>query len=289
MFKLENLAAYGRLIRFERPIGTLLVLWPCLWGLWLAAGTFPSLENVLIFAVGAFVMRSAGCAINDYADRHIDGKVERTRQRPLATGEISEGEALGIFAILIVVAFGLVLMTNTKTVLLAFAGLGLAALYPFTKRFFHSPQLVLGAAFAWPIPMAFSAETNNLPSSLWLLFAATFLWIVVYDTYYAMADRADDLKIGVNSTAILFGHADLVICAILQLCVLLLLVVVGRQFACGGWYYAGLLAAALLFVYQNLLVQKRAPEQCFKAFLNNNYVGMAIFTGILLDHWPAGY
>jgi len=279
----QNLPAYARLIRLDRPIGTLLVLWPALWSLWFAAGGFPDLKNLLVFSAGAFVMRSAGCAINDYADRHVDGGVERTRGRPLATGEITSREALAVFGILVAIAFLLVLATNLRTVGLATIGLAIAAVYPFLKRFTNLPQIGLGLAFAWPVPMAFSAQSQQMPAVLWLLFLATALWIVAYDTFYAMVDRDDDLRVGIKSTAILFGAADTLICGLLQACFLLLMVVVGRQFGAGGWYYLGLLAAAILFATQQWRVRTRARDACFRAFLDNNYVGMAIFAGIALD------
>ena len=280
----HKLPAYARLVRLNRPIGTLLVMWPALWSLWLAAGGMPDLKNLLIFIAGAFVMRSAGCAINDYADRDFDGKVERTRERPLATGEITGKEALAVFGLLVAIAFLLVLATNQRTVLLALLGLVIASAYPFLKRVTHWPQLGLGIAFAWPVPMAFSAQAEEIPPAAWLLFFATALWIVVYDTFYAMVDRNDDLVAGIKSTAILFGPADTVICGLVQVSFLLLLIIVGRQFGCGAWYYLGLLAAGALFAAQQARLRSRQREACFRAFLDNNYVGMAIFAGIALDY-----
>ena len=278
------LHAYGQLMRLDRPIGILLLLWPTLWSLWLAARGMPSLKNLLIFSLGCVLMRSAGCVINDYADRHFDGRVKRTRLRPLATGLVSPGEALLLFAALCVFAFMLVLMTNTLTLQLSFGGLLLAIIYPFMKRITHMPQVVLGAAFAWSIPMAFAAESAGLDRSIWLVYLAVVLWALVYDTFYAMVDREDDLKIGVKSTAILFADADRAITAILQALFLLAMVLVGRRFEFHLYYFSSLLAVALLFGYQQWLIRDRKPEPCFRAFLNNNYVGLAIFIGILAEY-----
>jgi 4-hydroxybenzoate polyprenyltransferase len=275
---------YLRLMRLDRPIGILLLLWPTLWALWLAAEGIPSLKNLLIFSLGVLVMRSAGCVINDYADRHIDGHVKRTKARPLASGEATETEALGLFAALCGLAFFLVLFTNWLTVFLSLGGLLLAACYPFMKRYTHLPQVVLGAAFSWSVVMAFAAQTNSLPSKIWLLYIAVVVWTVVYDTFYAMVDRDDDLKIGVKSTAILFGDADIVITASLQAFVILILVMIGQNFSLGWLYYLGVAAAAGLFVYQQKLIKNREREPCFKAFLNNNWVGLAVFVGIFLDY-----
>ena len=279
----ERFHLYLRLIRFERPIGTLLLLWPTWWGLWLASAGRPSIANLLIFSAGVFLMRSAGCAVNDYADRHIDAHVERTRERPLASGLISEAEALLIAAGLALCALVLVLQTNELTVWLSLAGIVIAATYPFMKRHTHLPQIGLGIAFSWGIPMAFAAEQNAVPASAWLVFCAALTWSVVYDTFYAMVDRADDLKLGVKSTAILFGEADRFITAALQVLVLVLLALVGREFALGPVYFAGLFAGGLLCVYQQWLISERKREGCFAAFLNNNLFGFAIFAGIAGD------
>ena len=229
-------------------------------------------------------MRSAGCVINDFADRNIDAHVKRTADRPLATGRLTSRQALVFFGLLCAVAFGLVLLTNTLTIMLSFAALLLTTCYPFMKRYTHFPQVVLGAAFSFSIPMAFSAATNSLPQPLWLLYIATLLWIVVYDTFYAMVDRDDDLKIGVKSTAILFAEDDKRITGLLQACVLFVMVLTGAQFQLGYWFYLSLIGAAGLFVYQQQLIKERQRERCFQAFLNNNYVGMIIFIGIVLNY-----
>lgn len=280
----ERLPHYLKLMRVDRPIGTYLVLWPTLWALWLAAGGFPDWDILLIFVLGVFLMRAAGCVINDFADRRIDAHVRRTRERPFATGAVTEREALILFALLCLIAFGLVLLTNRLTVLLSLGAVVLAAVYPFTKRYTHFPQIVLGAAFAWAIPMAFAAQTGALPPTLWLLYIAVLLWTTAYDTYYAMVDRDDDLKIGVKSTAVLFGEDDRAIVGLLQGSVIFVLVLAGVQFKLGFLYYVGLAAAAALFVHQQRLTRERQREQCFRAFLNNNYVGMAIFGGIFFHY-----
>jgi len=280
--------AYLQLIRFDRPIGTLLLLWPTLWALWLAAGGVPPLHLLLIFTLGTFLMRSAGCIINDLADRKFDGAVQRTRERPLVTGLVGPGEALALCAVLGLIAFVLVLFTNTLTILLSFAGVALAACYPFMKRHTHLPQLVLGAAFSWGIPMAFAAVRGELPAILWLVFVANLLWTVAYDTEYAMVDREDDIKIGIKSTAILFGDMDRSMVGVLQLLTAMSLFLVGLRFELGLWYYLGLLLACGLFFYQQKLIRERQPEGCFKAFLNNNWVGAAIFAGLFLDFWGRG-
>ena len=278
--KLKN---YAILMRLHKPIGSLLLLWPTLWSLWLAAKGMPSLKNLLIFTMGVFVMRSAGCVINDFADRKIDGKVKRTQDRPLATGAVSSKEAIILFLLLCLLAFGLVLQTNLLTIQLSAGGLLLACCYPFMKRYTHLPQVFLGAAFAWGIPMAYAAETGTIPHHIWLVYLAVVLWTVVYDTFYAMVDRDDDLKIGVKSTAILFGDQDRFITGILQLLTLYSLHLVGKRFELGDYYNIAIGVAALLFVYQQWLIRYRSREACFKAFLNNNWVGMAIFVGIASD------
>ncbi|WP_375056341.1 4-hydroxybenzoate octaprenyltransferase [Zobellella sp. DQSA1] len=274
--------AYMALARLDKPIGSLLLLWPTLWAIWIAAEGRPSLWVLLVFVAGVFAMRSAGCVINDYADRHIDGHVKRTQARPLPAGELTERQALGFFTLLVGISFLLVLTTNALTVQLAFAGLGWAALYPFMKRYTHLPQLFLGIAFSWAIPMAFAAQANSLPMGLWLLFAANLAWTVAYDTMYAMVDRDDDLRIGVKSTAILFGRRDKLMVGLLQLVTLLLLAATGLTFALAAPFYWGLLAAAALFVYQQRLIRYRERTACFQAFLNNNYAGMAVFAGLVL-------
>lgn len=274
--------AYMALSRLDKPIGTLLLLWPTLWAVWIAGQGQPSPWVLVVFVVGVFAMRSAGCVINDYADRHIDGHVKRTVGRPLPTGELTERQALGFFALLVVISFLLVLTTNSLTIKLSVAGLGWAALYPFMKRYTHLPQLFLGIAFSWAIPMAFAAQGNSLPAGLWLLFAANLTWTIAYDTMYAMVDRDDDLKIGVKSTAILFGKQDKLIVGLLQLTTLLLLVAAGLTFALGSLFYWSLLGCAGLFVYQQRLIRDRERMPCFSAFLNNNFVGMLVFIGIVL-------
>lgn len=274
---------YALLMRLHKPIGSLLLLWPTLWSLWLAAKGVPSLKNLLIFTLGVFLMRSAGCVINDFADRKIDGKVKRTQDRPLATGAVSSAEAIILFLVLCLLAFGLVLQTNMLTIQLSVGGLLLAFCYPFMKRYTHLPQVVLGAAFAWGIPMAYAAETGTIPHNIWLVYLAVVLWTLVYDTFYAMVDRDDDLKIGVKSTAILFGEQDRFITGILQLLTLYTLYLVGSRFELGTYYQVSLGVAALFFAYQQWLIRYRAREACFKAFLNNNWVGMTIFIGIAAD------
>ena len=279
-----KLNALLQLIRFDKPIGTLLLLWPTLWALWLAAGGIPDLDLLVIFALGCFLMRSAGCIVNDYADRHVDGAVARTQHRPLVTGALTPREALLFFGVLLLLAFGLVLMTNVLTIGLSFIAVLLASTYPFMKRYTHLPQVVLGAAFSWSIPMAFAAQTGELPEALWLLYLANLLWTVMYDTEYAMVDREDDLKIGIKSTAILFGDLDRAAIAVLQVLTLLSLAFAGNAFSLGLPYYVSLLVVAGLFGWQLWAIRERAPERCFKAFLHNNYVGMAVFIGIATDY-----
>ncbi|WP_217527086.1 4-hydroxybenzoate octaprenyltransferase [Vibrio cholerae] len=277
--------AYWQLMRMDRPIGSLLLLWPTLWALLLAAQGLPDLRVLVVFVLGVFLMRSAGCVINDYADRHVDGHVKRTSQRPLPAGLVSAKEALLLFALLTVSSFLLVLTMNTLTIQLSFIGILLAFVYPFMKRFTHLPQLVLGLAFSWSIPMAWSAQANTLPPEVWVLFLINALWTIAYDTQYAMVDRDDDVKIGIKSTAILFGRWDKRIIGLLQLATLCLLVALGQGLALGTCYYWGLLIAAGLFAYQQHLIRYRERMPCFQAFLNNNYVGMAITAGILLSVW----
>ncbi|WP_304639293.1 4-hydroxybenzoate octaprenyltransferase [Pseudomonas sp.] len=272
-----------QLTRLDRPIGTYLLLWPTLWALWIAAEGVPSLRVLFIFVIGVFLMRAAGCVINDYADRHIDGHVARTRDRPLATGRVNEKEALTLFAILVGLSAMLVLLTNRLTIALAFGGIALAVTYPFCKRFTFYPQLVLGAAFSWAIPMAFAAQTNELPVALWLLYLANLLWTVAYDTQYAMCDREDDLKIGVKSTAILFGEADRAIIGALQALTIICLLLVGTRFALGMYYYLGLLAMLISFGWQHWLIRDRDPAACLTAFRANHWSGMLVFFGLALD------
>ena len=273
-----------QLTRMDKPIGIYLLLWPTLWALWVAAKGVPSLGNLLIFVLGVVLTRAAGCVINDFADRKVDGHVKRTEQRPMASGKISSKEALVFFALLMGVSFLLVLCTNAPTIWLSFGALALAATYPFMKRYTYSPQVVLGAAFSWGIPMAFTAETGSLPAAAWLLYIANLLWTVAYDTYYAMTDREDDLKIGVKSTAILFGDADRVIILSLQGLALGCLLLAGSHFELGGWFHLGLLAAAGCFVWEFWYTRDRDPQRCFKAFLHNHWAGLAIFVGIVLNY-----
>lgn len=286
MTRSSRLQDFMQLMRFDKPIGTLLLLWPTLWALWLAADGLPSLKNLFIFVTGVVLMRAAGCVINDYADRNFDGHVERTRNRPLATGRIAPAEALALCAGLCLAAFGLVLYTNTPTILLSLAAVALAGGYPFMKRFTHFPQVALGAAFAWGIPMAFTAETGRLPAAVWPLFTGAVLWTVVYDTFYAMVDREDDLKTGIKSTAILFGNMDLTLINWLQGMTLFALALTGVNFGLGLVYYLSLLLAGLLFVYQQHITRERERDACFRAFLNNRWVGLIVFLGIFLDSLP---
>ncbi|WP_035479060.1 4-hydroxybenzoate octaprenyltransferase [Aliagarivorans marinus] len=271
---------YWQLMRADKPIGTLLLLWPTLWALWLAAAGEPPLQALVIFSLGVFVMRSAGCVINDYADRNIDGKVKRTKARPLASGQVSEKGALALFAVLVVIAFVLVLNLNLLTIQLSVMALVLAALYPFMKRVTQLPQLFLGLAFSWGIPMAFTAVQEQIPAYAWWLMLANICWVVAYDTMYAMVDRDDDLKIGVKSTAILFGRFDKLAVGVLQAMSLVCLAVVAHLSELGMAFHVAWLAAAVLFVYQQALIRFRERDACFKAFLNNNYVGLAIFVGV---------
>jgi 4-hydroxybenzoate polyprenyltransferase len=282
----RRLDAYVRLIRFNRPIGSFLLMWPALWALWLAGSGNPPWEIVLVFIAGVFLMRSAGCAINDFADRDFDGHVARTSARPLAVGEISAREAVGVFVALSLIAFVMTLvMLNRETIMMSFVAVILAMIYPFMKRFTHVPQLFLGAAFGWAVPMAFTAISGSfaIPAYAWVVFAATIVWALIYDTEYAMVDRDDDLEIGIKSTAILFGRWDRAIIGVLQVIMLAMLAWVGQAAGLGWAYYAGLAIAALLAVYQQHLIRDRKPKACFTAFLNNNYFGMAIFVGLVLD------
>jgi 4-hydroxybenzoate polyprenyltransferase len=281
----ERLALYALLVRLDRPIGIYLLLWPTLWALWIAGQGSPDPKVLSVFVLGVILMRSAGCAINDYADRHIDPQVERTKDRPLARGEVTPKEALAVFAVLALTAFALVSLLNTLTMLMSLVGVVLAGSYPFMKRFHHLPQVHLGATFGWAVPMAFTAQTGQLPSPAgWLLFIATVLWATAYDTMYAMADREDDIRIGVKSTAILFGDADRAIIAFLQTLLIIDLVLVGGQAGLGPLYYLGVAVAATLALYQQRLIARQEPAQCFRAFLNNNYLGMAVFGGILAHY-----
>ncbi len=282
---LERLKAYALLVRLHRPIGIYLLLWPALWALWVAAEGWPRPDVLLIFIAGVVLMRSAGCAINDYADRHIDPHVARTRERPIASGLVSPREALAVFVVLCLLAFVLVLFLNRLTILLSLVAVVLAGSYPFMKRLHHLPQVHLGAAFGWAVPMAFAAQTGEFPPPVaWLIFIAAVLWATVYDTFYAMADREDDLRLGVKSSAILFGEADRMITGILQLLLLWSLWLVGREAGLGLWYWLGLAVAACFALYQQYLIVERRPAACFRAFLNNHWFGAAVFAGVFLDY-----
>jgi len=278
-----KLQAYLDLTRFNRPIGTYLVLWPTLWALWIAAEGVPDLWILTVFVLGAFLMRSAGCVINDYADRHFDGHVERTCCRPLATGAIGEKEALGFFSVLCLIAFGLVLTLNSLTVLLSLGAVFLAALYPFMKRHTHWPQAFLGAAFAWAIPMGFAAVTGEVPLAAWLVFAATMIWSLIYDTAYAVGDMPDDLKVGIKSTAILFGEKIVSWIALFQLLMLSLLIAMGWAFELQAPYYISLLVVGWWFARDLEKIATRCPKDAFKVFLNNHWVGVIVLIGIVAD------
>lgn len=280
----QRLIAYAYLTRMDKPIGTLLLLWPTLWALWIAAGGIPSIHLLLVFCLGTFLARSAGCAVNDYADRNIDPHVGRTVQRPLATRAIRPPEALLVAGILLLLAFGLVLTTNTFTVLLSLGAIPLLAIYPFMKRYTYIPQFFLGLAFSWGIPMAYAAQAVPLDRVTWLLYIANILWTMIFDTIYAMVDREYDIEIGVKSTAVLFADADRFIIGVMQVMLLLVLVIVGRQLGLGGSYYLSLLLVVALMMYHQYLIRGREPENCFRAFLNNHWLGAAVFAGIFFSY-----
>ena len=279
----EDLKPYLQLMRIDRPVGVLLLLWPTLAALWMAADGTPPLGLVAVFALGAFLMRAAGCVINDFADRNVDGAVQRTAARPLATGTVSPRAALVLFATLSVLAATLLLFLNELARWLAVAGIVIAATYPFTKRWTHMPQVVLGAAFSWGIVMAFAAVTGEVASSGWLMFVASVLWIVAYDTLYAMVDREDDIRVGIKSTAILFGNADRFMIGVLQASTLITLLLLADKLSYGILFDGSLVAITLLFAYQQRLIVKREPEGCFRAFANNVWVGFALFVGVVLQ------
>ena len=280
----ERIIQYALLMRTHQPIGTLLLLWPTLWALWIAGAGKPDAAVVLVFVAGVFVMRSAGCVINDYADRKIDPHVRRTMNRPIASGKVRPAEAIGLFAALCLIGLGLVLTLNDLALKYSFAGAALAASYPFMKRWTHLPQVHLGIAFGWGIPMAFAALTNETPPLAWLMLTGVVAWAVAYDTMYAMVDREDDLHTGVKSTAILFGDADRVFIGASQIAVLTVLVLAGRQAGLGVFYNAAVALSAGLFLYQQHLIRSREPAACFKAFLNNHWVGALVFGGIVADY-----
>ncbi|GAB1147212.1 MAG: 4-hydroxybenzoate octaprenyltransferase [Shewanella algae] len=280
----EKIDVYARLSRLDRPIGTFLLLWPCLMALWLAAGGLPDLKVLIIFIVGVFVMRACGCIINDYADRELDTYVERTKARPLASGEVTVKEALGLFVVMGLFAFGLVLLLNPLVVKLSLVGMLLTIIYPFTKRYTNMPQMFLGIVWSWSIPMAYAAQTGEVPVEAWWLFAANWFWTVAYDTMYAMVDRDDDLKVGIKSTAILFGRYDRQIIGLFQLAALACFMTAGYVAERGALYLVGLLAFIGFGLYQQRLIYDRQRAPCFKAFLNNNWAGMALFVALGMDY-----
>lgn len=276
--------AYLRLMRLHRPIGSFLLLWPTLWALWLASDGHPTPKWFAIFVIGVFVMRSAGCIMNDFADRNFDPHVQRTRERPLATREVRMSEAMILFVVLCAMGVVLVLLLNRLTQELAIIGAVLVLTYPFMKRYTYLPQPYLGMAFGWGVPMAYAAVTDRVPTVAWLIFIANVIWSTVYDTMYAMVDRGDDIKIGVKSTAILFGELDRLIVGILQALLLADLALVGYHTGMSTVYYVGLGFALLFAVYQQVLIRRRNPQRCFQAFMNNNWFGAAVFAGILLHY-----
>lgn len=279
----DRLQQYWLLARFDKPIGILILLWPALWALWLASSGSPDLLVLTVICCGVVLMRAAGCVINDYADRDLDPHVERTKLRPIAAGKVKPKEALVVFAILCLTAFALVLLLNTYTILLSFGGVFLAASYPFMKRYTQLPQAYLGIAFGWAVPMSFAAQSNEIPLVAWLLYLATALWALVYDTMYAMVDKEDDLKIGIKSTAILFGDKEREIMAVLQIIIMLLMIQIGRLQNLSWIYYVTLACASLFFVYQQKLIFHRDKQSCFKAFLNSNWFGLTTFVGLVLE------
>ena len=281
----ERLSLYIQLTRLHRPIGILLLLWPTLWGLWIAGNGHPAWHIALIFILGTVLMRSAGCAINDYADRHIDKHVKRTQERPITSGRIAPGEALWVAAVLAIAAFLLIQPLNNLTLLLSVPAVLLAASYPFTKRFFAIPQAYLGIAFGFGIPMAFAAQLGNVPPVAWLLLIANVFWAIAYDTEYAMVDRDDDIRLGIHSSALFFGKYDVVAVMACYIITLALLAWVGQVTGSGWMYYAGLLVAAGIALYHYTLIKNKSREACFAAFLHNNWLGAAVFAGIALDYF----
>lgn len=281
---ITQLRNYAKLTRIDKPIGIWLLLWPVLWALWLAGEGHPDEGLFVVFVVGVFVMRSAGCVLNDYADRNIDPYVERTRTRPIASGAVAPVEALILFAALGLIAIGLATLLNKPAQLLAIAAAALTIIYPFVKRFVSIPQFVLGAAFGWAVPMVFAAQTGATSQLAWLVFGVALVWAVVYDTFYAMVDRKDDVKLGAKSTAILFGEVDLFIVAGLQVLMLVGLVLVGLRAALGFWFYASVAFAACLMAYHLWLARDRQPPGCFAAFLHNHWIGLVVFGGIVMHY-----
>lgn len=281
---ITQLRNYAKLMRIDKPIGIWLLLWPVLWALWLAGAGHPDPGLFVVFVVGVFVMRSAGCVLNDYADRNIDPYVERTRSRPIASGAVAPIEALILFAALSLIAIGLATLLNRPAQLLAIVAAVLTVIYPYVKRFVSIPQFVLGAAFGWAVPMAFAAQTGETSQLAWLVFTVTLVWAVIYDTFYAMVDRKDDLKVGAKSTAILFGEVDLFVIAGLQVLMLAGLVLIGVRAELGIWFYASVAVAACLMAYHLWLARDRLPAGCFAAFLHNHLIGLVVFAGILLHY-----
>ncbi|SET21118.1 4-hydroxybenzoate polyprenyltransferase [Thalassotalea agarivorans] len=281
---MNKMAALGQLMRLDKPIGTYLLLWPTYWALWIASDGWPNAHLIVVFTLGVFIMRSAGCVINDFADRKVDGQVKRTSERPLVTGAVTTKEALALFAGLVIVAFLLVLTLSSFTIKMSVVALALASMYPFMKRYTNMPQLVLGLAFSWGMIMAFAEAQGAIPLTAWLLFSANVLWTIAYDTMYAMVDRDDDLKVGIKSTAILFGRNDTRIILTLQLLTLALLWQVGELNAFGWPYQLAMVIVAALFSYQQILIRNKARDACFKAFLNNHWVGLVIFFAIVIEY-----
>ena len=284
-FSLLKTLPWIRLMRLDRPIGTLLLLWPMLWSMWLAGKGVPSIFNLFIFICGVLVMRTAGCVINDYADRHVDGNVSRTKNRPIVSGEIEPREALGLLFVLLSLAFVLVLQTNALTIKLAFIGLVLTIFYPFVKRWSYFPQVFLGLAWAWVVPMSFAAEREVVPKEAGILFLAVVSWTVVFDSFYAMVDREDDQIVGIKSTVILWGERELLFISLLQLLTLVLLIVCGELFDRNWVFISGIFFTAIIFGRQLWLARERTPERCFEAFLSSQWVGAAIFGCLALDIW----
>lgn len=280
----DRLIQYYYLIRLDKPVGILLLLWPVLWALWIAAEGPPDFNVLIIFIAGVVIMRSAGCVMNDLADRDLDRHIQRTKGRPITSGKVQPLEAISLTLVLLTIAVILVLNLNSLTFKLSFVAVLLAAIYPFMKRVTYLPQVFLGLAFAWSIPMAFAAQTNTVPEAAWLLFITTVLWAIVYDTMYAMVDKQDDLKVGVKSTAILFDDADRIIIGFIQLMILSSQILIGTKLELGRYYFAGITIASLFFVYQQYLIKDRMPEHCFRAFLNNQWYGMVIFAGLYLNY-----
>ena len=281
---ITQLRNYGKLMRIDKPIGGWLLLWPTLWALWLAAEGTPDQGLFLVFVLGVVVMRSAGCVLNDFVDRNIDPYVERTRTRPIASGAVAPAEALILFAALSLIAVGLASMLNSPAQMLAIVAAGLTVAYPFVKRYVSIPQFILGAAFGWAVPMAFAAQTGQTPELAWLVFGTAMIWAVIYDTFYAMVDREDDLKVGIKSTAILFGDVDLFVIGGLQILMFVALLFIGYRADLSAWYFLSVGVAGLMMAYHLWLARDRQPAGCFAAFLHNHYIGMVVFIGIVLHY-----